>query len=30
MRGHTKVAEMEYDNRYEPYYRRYMLLGFVL
>lgn len=30
MRGHTKVKEMNYDNRYEPYYRRAGLLGFVL
>ena len=30
MRGHTKVKEMNYDNRYEPYYRRIGLLGFVL
>ncbi|XBI12105.1 hypothetical protein VPH35_139021 [Triticum aestivum] len=30
MRGHTKVKEMNYDNRYEPYYRRAGLLGFAL
>ncbi|XP_073357836.1 uncharacterized protein [Aegilops tauschii subsp. strangulata] len=30
MRGHTKVKDMKYDNRYEPYYRRAGLLGFVL
>ena len=30
MRGHTKVAHMQYDHRYKPYFRRAGLLGFVL
>lgn len=30
MRGHTKAVQMQYDERYTPYFRRARLLGFVL
>ena len=30
MRGHTKAVQMQYDERYTPYFRRARMLGFVL
>jgi hypothetical protein len=30
MRGHTKAVQMQYNHRYEPYFRRVKMLGFVL